>query len=129
MRYVSYLSIYLSIYLSYTVMAKNIGTLGKLSGSLCQQPSLHTHLFTISSLLVITCLLIPHTCCTSSSLSISDHSQHSLLVRSTVHYPELCQTPYLCFLPLDPPTILLRCTPLFQIPDLSLTCKDITSQY
>ncbi len=74
--------------------------------ALSHQPSLHTHLFTISSLLVITCLLIPHTCCTSSSPSISAPSQHSLFVRSAVHIPEPSQTPLclpVCFLTSDGP--------------------------
>ncbi len=57
-----------------------------MSGILCHQSSHGTHL------IPITCLLIPHTCCTSSISSISAHSQHFLLVRSTVHYPEPYQS-------------------------------------
>ncbi len=57
--------------------------------------STHVHKITI------TCLLIPRTCCTSSNTSISAHSQHSLLIRSTVHIPEPSQThcTYLCVFP------------------------------
>ncbi len=53
----------------------------------------HSHSLHHLHKITITCLLIPRTCFTSSSPSMSAHSQHSLLVRSTVHIPEPSQTP------------------------------------
>ncbi len=58
---------------------------------------INTHVHKITS----TFPLIPCTCCTSSSPSISAHSQHSLLVWTTIHIPEPSQThcTHLCSFP------------------------------
>ncbi len=60
---------------------------------------------------------------------IKAHSTHMLLVRSTVHYPELYLTLYLltCVyylpVPLVPPEILLCCSRSSTYPRLWLSCK------
>ncbi len=97
-----------------------------LGHSFCHQSSHGTHL------IPITCLLIPCTCCTSSSPSISDHSQLFLLVRSTVHYTEPYQSLSLVYPVCTYPQMLQRSSD----PDLldsstipNLPAKDTASAF
>ncbi len=104
-----------------------------LSGSLCHQPSLDTHLFTISSLLITST-------CQHSSAPLYLHTLHtpssSGLLFTTLNCTRLpCATNLFLLtfqFPDDSPVLLQRISHVassrFRTPKLQLSCKEIDCQ-